>query len=84
MSMAERIFPIFVGLVLLVIGAGIVYAFHAFGWQKGHDIWDVGFFLVAEAYSIVGSLFLLLGLRYAFGRHRLISHLSLCRQQRHT
>jgi hypothetical protein len=82
MSMVERIFQIFVGLVLFVAGAGIIYAFHAFGWQKGHDIWDVGFFLIAEAYSIVGSLFILLGLRYAFGRHSFIER-SISRSLRH-
>ena len=68
MRIVDRIFQIFVGLLLFVTGAGIIYAFHAFGWQKGHDIWDGGFFLIAEAYSLVGSLFILLGLRYAFGR----------------
>jgi hypothetical protein len=68
MSMVERIFQIFVGLVLFIAGAGIIYAFHTHGWQKGHDVWDGGFLLLTEAYSIVGSLFILLGLRYAFGR----------------
>lgn len=72
MSMVERNFQIFVGLLLFVVGALIIYAFHAHGWSRGHDIWDGGFLLIAEAYSIVGSLFILLGLRYAFGRRRII------------
>lgn len=67
MSMAGRLFQIFVGLVLLVAGAGIIYAFRAHTWPKGHDIWDGGFLLLAEAYSVIGSLFILLGLRYAIG-----------------
>ena len=82
MSMTERIFQIFVGLVLLVAGAGIVYAFHAHDWHRGHDIWDGGFLLIAEAYSIVGSLFVLLGLRYAFGRHSFIEQ-RISRSLRH-
>jgi 4-amino-4-deoxy-L-arabinose transferase-like glycosyltransferase len=80
--MAERIFQIFVGLVLFVAGAGIIYAFHAQDWHKGHDIWDVGFLLLAEAYSIIGSLFILLGLRYAFGRHSFIEQ-RISRSLRH-
>src|SRR5580765_2057291 len=72
MNMVERIFQIFVGLVLFIAGAGIIYAFHTQDWHKGHDIWDGGFLLIAEAYSIVGSLFILLGLRYAFGKRRFI------------
>ena len=67
MSMAERLLQVFVGLVLVVAGGGIIYAFHAHAWPRGHDIWDGGFLLLAEAYSIVGSLFILLGLRYAVG-----------------
>jgi hypothetical protein len=67
MNVAKRLFQVFVGLVLLVTGAGIIYAFHAHGWTRGHDSWDGGFLLLAEAYSIVGSLFILLGLRYAVG-----------------
>jgi hypothetical protein len=80
--MTERLFQIIVGLVLSIAGAGIIYAFHAHGWQKGHDIWDVGFLLIAEAYSIVGSLFILLGLRYAFGGHSIIEK-SISRSLRH-
>lgn len=70
--MVERIFQIFVGCLLFVVGALIIYAFHAHGWPRGRDIWDGGFLLIAEAYSIVGSLFILLGLRYAFGRRSFI------------
>jgi hypothetical protein len=72
MSKVERILQIFVGLVLFIAGVGIIYAFQSQDWHKGHDIWDIGFLLIAEAYSIVGSLFILLGLRYAFGRHSFI------------
>ncbi len=82
MSMVERIFQIFVGLVLFAAGASIIYAFHAHGWHIGHDIWDAGFLLIAEAYSIVGSLFILLGLRYAFGRHSFIEQ-RISRSLRH-
>jgi hypothetical protein len=72
MSMAARIFEIFVGLVLLITGALIIYAIRGFDWQQGHDIWDGGFLLLAEAYSIIGSLFILLGLRYVLGRQSFI------------
>ncbi|HEY1662585.1 MAG TPA: hypothetical protein VGI03_09220 [Verrucomicrobiae bacterium] len=80
--MTERIFQIFGGLVLFVAGAGIIYAFHTQDWHRGHDIWDGGFLLIAEAYSIVGSLFILLGLRYAFGRHSFIEQ-RISRSLRH-
>jgi hypothetical protein len=70
--MAARIFQIFVGLVLFVTGAGIIYAFHTLAWHTGHDIWDAGFLLLAEAYSIIGSLFILLGLRYAVGQRSFV------------
>jgi hypothetical protein len=82
MSMTERIFQVFVGLVLFIAGAGIIYAFHTQDWHKGHDIWDGGFLLIAEAYSIVGSLFILLGLRYAFGRQSFIER-RISRSLRH-
>jgi len=72
MSITSRIFEVFVGLVLLVTGALIIYAFHAHGWRKQGDIWDIGFLLLVEAYSIVGSLCILLGLRYALGRQRFV------------
>lgn len=80
--MTERIFQIFVGLVLLFAGAGIIYAFQTQDWHKGHDIWDGGFLLLAEAYSIVGSFFILLGLRYAFGRRSFIER-GISRSLRH-
>ena len=80
--MVERIFQIFVGLVLFVAGAGIIYAFHNLDWHKGHDIWDVGFLLIAEAYSVAGSLFILLGLRYALGRQSFIER-NILRSLRH-
>ena len=82
MRMAERIFQIFVGLVLFVAGAGIIYAFHTQDWNKGHDVWDAGFLLLAEAYSIIGSLFILLGLRHAFGRRSFIEQ-RISRSLRH-
>src|SRR5215204_4923946 len=67
MSTTARIFEVFVGLVLIVTGMLIIYALHAHGWRKQSDVWDVGFILLVEAYSIVGSLFILLGSRYALG-----------------
>ena len=67
-TIAGRIFEVIVGFVLLVTGALIIYGIHAHGWRKQGDVWDVGFLLVTEAYSIVGSLFILLGLRYTLGR----------------
>jgi hypothetical protein len=80
--MAERIFQIFAGLVLIVAGAGIVYAFHMHGRQRGGDISDGGFLLLTEAYSIVGSLLILLGLRYAFGKYSFIER-GILRSLRH-
>ena len=82
MSMAERIFQVFVGLVSVVAGSGIIYAFHTQDWHKGHDVWDIGFILLAEAYSIIGSLFILLGLRYALGRRSFIEQ-RISRSLRH-
>jgi hypothetical protein len=82
MSMVKRIFQVFVGFVLFVAGAGIIYAFHTHEWHRGHDIWDGGFLLLAEAYSIIGSLFILLGLRYAFGRQSFIEQ-RIVRSLRH-
>src|ERR1022692_637872 len=82
MSMTERIFPVFVGLVLVVAGSGIIYAFHTQDWHKGHDVWDIGFLLLAEAYSIIGCLFILRGLRYALGRRSLIEQ-RISRSLRH-
>ena len=74
MSIATRAFEVFVGIVLVVTGALVIYAFHTHGWRTQSDIWDIGFLLLIEAYSIVGSLFVLLGLRYALGRrHRLVA-----------
>jgi hypothetical protein len=70
--MFERMAQIFVGLVLCITGAGIIDAFHAHGWQREYDVWDSGFLLLVEAYSIVGSLFVLLGLRYALGQRNII------------
>ena len=67
MSVAERIWQVFVGTVLIVTGALILYAFH-FLVRLGDSWLDVvGIGLVVEAYFIVGSFFILLGLRYAFG-----------------
>ena len=82
MSMVERIFQILAGLVLFIAGAGITYAFHTLDWHRGRDIWDGGFLLLIEAYSIVGSLFILLGLRYAFGRRSFIEQ-RIARSLRH-
>lgn len=69
---AGRIIEIFVGLVLLFTGSGVIYVFHEHGWHRQGDIWDVGFLLLSEAYSIVGTLFILLGLRYTLGRPRFV------------
>jgi hypothetical protein len=73
MKTTDRIIGIFVGFVLIVAGCGIVFAFYKLkGQQKIVDIWDDGFLFVDEAYSIVGSLFILLGLRYIFGQRKYI------------
>ena len=82
MSMFERIFQIFVGVVLFIAGAGIIYTFQTLDWHRGHDMWDGGFLLIVEAYSIVGSLFVLLGLRYAFGKRSVIEQ-WIARSLRH-
>ena len=72
MTRTGSIFEVFVGLILVATGALIIYAFHAHGWRKEGDIWDIGFLLLVGAYSIVGSLFILLGLRYALRRPRFV------------
>jgi hypothetical protein len=82
MSAMQRAINVAVGLVLVLAGAGIIYAFHTLHHWKGHDIWDFGFLLVTEAYSIVGSLFILLGLRYAFGNSGIIESI-IARSVRH-
>ena len=82
MSPIQRILHAAVGLVLVTAGAGIIYAFHALPQWKGHDVWDVGFLLITEAYSIVGSLFILLGLRYALGESPFIER-TIARSLRH-
>ena len=68
MGMASRIWQVFVGAVLVIAGALMLYAFQFLA-RRGHDTWfDIaGTALVVEAYSIVASLFILLGFRYAFG-----------------
>jgi hypothetical protein len=81
MSTMQRVIHVAVGLVLVVAGAGIIYAFHTLH-QKGHDVWDFGFLLITEAFSIVGSLFMLLGLRYAFGKSGIIES-AIARSVRH-
>ena len=73
MKTIGRIIGIFVGLVLITAGGGIVYAFYKLkSQQKTGDIWNNGFLLIDEAYSIAGSLFILLGLRYIFGQRKYI------------
>ena len=68
MGLASRIWPDFVGAVLVIVGALMLYAFQSLA-RREHDTWfDIaGTALIVEAYSIVASLFVLLGLRYAFG-----------------
>ena len=65
---AERVWQIFVGLVLFLTGVLGLYGLHHFK-RSVDDSWsyvlEMGF--VIEAYSIVASLFILLGLRYIFG-----------------
>ena len=70
------------GLVLVIAGAGITRAFHTLPWSRGCDIWDVGFLLIMEAYSIVGSLLILLGLRYGLGGSRFVEP-TIARSLRH-
>ena len=67
MRKLERIGEIFAGLVLLTAGIGIIYAFQQTISQKGRGIWEWGILLFVEAYSIIGVLFVLLGLRYLLG-----------------
>ena len=82
MRKVERICQIFAGLVLIIAGAGIIYAFQTSDWHRGHNFWDIAYLLLVEAYSLVGSLFILLGLRYAFGRRRFIEQ-TISRSLRH-
>jgi hypothetical protein len=78
----QRILHLAVGLVLVVAGTGIIYAFHTLPQWWGHDIWDASFLLLSEAYSIVGSLFILLGVRYALGESRFVERI-IARSLRH-
>lgn len=77
--MASRIWQVFVGGILVVAGALMLYAFQ-FVARRGHDNWiDIaGTMVVVEAYSVVASLFVLLGFRYVFGPRsfieRVIAH----------
>jgi hypothetical protein len=73
--MLDRILRIFVCIVLFIAGAGSIFAFHTQTQQPEKDIWDLGFLLIAEAYSVIGSLFILLGLRYAFGKQSFIERM---------
>jgi hypothetical protein len=82
MSTTQRILHAAVGLVLVIAGAAIIYAFHTLPQSRGHDLWDAGFLLITEAYSIAGSLFILLGLRYALGETRFIER-TIGRSLRH-
>ena len=82
MSTIQRILNAAVGVVLVIAGTGIIYAFHTLQQSKSHDIWDAGFLLITEAYSIVGSLFILLGLRYALGDSMFIRR-TIARSLRH-
>ena len=78
MDMVSRIWQVFVGAVLVSAGTLMLYAFQFLA-RRGHDTWfDIaGTALVIEAYSIVASLFVLLGLRYLFGY---AAHLAGCCQ----
>ncbi len=82
MSIIQRILNAAVGAVLMIAGLGIIYAFHTLPHWKAHDIWDAGFLLITQAYSLVGSLFILLGLRYALGDSRFIQR-TIARSLRH-
>jgi hypothetical protein len=82
MSIVQRILHVAVGLVLFTAGVGIIYAFHSLRQWKAHDVWDGGFLLITEAYSVVGSLFILLGLRYALGERKFIER-AIGRSLRH-
>lgn len=81
--MTSRIWQVFVGGILVVAGALMLYAFQ-FVARHGHDTWiDVaGTTIVIEACSIVASLFVLLGFRYAFGPRSFIER-SIARTTRH-
>ena len=73
MDMASRIWRVFVGAVLVIAGVLMLYGFQFLA-RRSHDTWfDIaGTTLVIEAYSIVASLFILLGFRYAFGSRSFI------------
>ena len=83
MDMASRIWQMFVGAVLVTAGALMLYAFQILA-RRGHDSWfDIaGTALIIEAYSIVASLFVLLGLRYLFGARSLIER-AIAHSTRH-
>jgi hypothetical protein len=73
MKIVNRFIGILIGLILIVAGAGIIFAFCKLKEQQSSgDIWDNGFLLIDEAYSIIGSLFCLLGLRYILGQRKII------------
>jgi len=69
MNKAHRIWQWLVGTVLITTGVLILYAFHFLA-RENQETWfdQVGTILIIEAYSIVASLFILVGLRYIFGR----------------
>src|SRR5262245_34872443 len=75
MNIVERIIEVLVGLVLLVLGSLIIYVIHTLvwpSWPNQGDVWDLGFLLIVEACSIVGSLIILLGLRHTLGRRKFV------------
>ncbi len=61
----------------------MLYAFQSLA-RRDHDTWfDIaGTALIVEAYSIVASLFVLLGLRYVFGPRSFIER-AIARTVRH-
>jgi hypothetical protein len=79
MNKAHRIWQWLVGTVLITTGVLILCAFHFLA-RENQETWfdQVGTILIIEAYSIVASLFILVGLRYIFGRkwviERMIKH----------
>jgi len=68
MDMASRVWQVFIGAALVTAGLLMLYAFQFLA-RRSHDTWFemAGTVLIIEAYSIVASLFVLLGLRYLFG-----------------
>ena len=72
-NVAERIWQVFVGAILILVGLLILFALY-FLVPHLRSSWldTLGIALAVEAYSVVALLFILLGLRYVLGQRGLI------------